>query len=255
MKKFIIANMVLVALAVVARSNAVVYFQDDFTYSDGPITNVSGGTWTGFSGASPVNVSNGQAIVSQNLTQDASADLSGSPHSNDVLYTKFDFKFDQLPTPSNSTYFFMFKDGGTNNFLMRTFGWRVGPEGTFRLGMNGTNGPTPLAFYPSDLNTGVWYKAVFRLDQTALSAPVIRLWINPTLESDSSALTTGTVPRLAISTVAFRQATTEGRVMIDNLVIGDSFAAVTVPEPSTLTLIGFGVLGLVAFARRRSSRG
>lgn len=139
--------------------------------------------------------------------------------------------------------------------MARTFGAMVGGlAGTFRLGMNANAAGSPTAIFGSDLTTGVWYTAVLKVDQTAAANDKVTLWVNPTLESDTSVSATGTLANLAISTVAFRQATTEGRVNIDNLVIGDSFAAV-IPEPSTLSLIGFGVLSLVAFARRRSSRG
>jgi threonine dehydrogenase-like Zn-dependent dehydrogenase len=50
--------------------------------------------------------------------------------------------------------------------------------------------------------------------------------------------------------VFLRQATTEGTVNIDNLVIGDSFSAV-VPEPSTVMLVGLGLVGLLAIRRRK----
>ncbi len=123
---------------VAVQAKAVVYFQDAFNYSDGPITNVSGGVWNGFSGNSPVNVSNGYAIVSQDLTQDVAAQLGGV-HSNDVLYLKYDFRFDVLPGPTNATsYFMMFKDNGTSQFIGRMMGGTVAgdPAGTYRLGFN-----------------------------------------------------------------------------------------------------------------------
>ena len=72
------ACIVAVAVFAATQANATVYFSDTFSYSDGPITNVSGGVWTGFSGTSPVNVSNGEAIVSQALTQDVAAQLAGA---------------------------------------------------------------------------------------------------------------------------------------------------------------------------------
>jgi hypothetical protein len=79
------------------------------------------------------------------------------------------------------------------------------------------------------------------------------VWINPLLESDPSGVVTGTVASgyCAISTVAFRQATTEGIVNVDNLVVGSSFATV-IPEPSTVLLVGVGLTGMLAFRRRRS---
>ena len=110
---------------------------------------------------------------------------------------------------------------------------------------------SPGAVFPSDLSLGTWYTAVERVDQTAVSAPVVTLWINPTLETDTSVSHSSTLANLAISTVALRQATTLGRVNIDNMVVGDSFGAV-IPEPSTILLVGVGLFGLLAVRRRRS---
>jgi hypothetical protein len=253
-------NMVKLGLGTVAaiilaatQASAVVYFSDTFSYSDGPITNVSGGIWNGFSGSSPVNVTNGQAIVSQALTQDVAANLGGV-HSNDVLYLKYDFMFDLLPGPTNATsYFMMFKDNGTSQFIGRTMGGTVTGDaaGTYRLGFNASTGSSPsVGAVSSALSTGTWYTAVFKLDQTAVNAPVMTLWINPTLESDPNVSASSTLANLAVSTIALRQATTEGRVNIDNLVVGDSFSAV-VPEPATMVLVGIGLVGLLAIRRRK----
>src|ERR1043166_3017226 len=253
MKNFMkLACVVALAFFAAAQAHAVVYFSDTFTYSDGPITNVSGGVWNGFSGASPVNVSNGEAIVSQALTQDVAAQLTGSPHSNDVLYAKFDFNFSVVPGISNATsQFFFFKDSGVSSFMGRVFGVGTNGPGILRLGMNATAGGSPTHIFPMDLSTGTWYTAVLKVDQTAVASDKVTLWVNPTLESDPSVSATGTLANLAISTVALRQATTEGIVNIDKLVVGDSFGAV-IPEPSTILLVGAGLVSLLAVRRRRS---
>src|ERR1043166_1971164 len=153
MKNFMkLACVVALAFFAAAQAHAVVYFSDTFTYSDGPITNVSGGVWNGFSGASPVNVSNGEAIVSQALTQDVAAQLTGSPHSNDVLYAKFDFNFSVVPGISNATsQFFFFKDSGVSSFMGRVFGVGTNGPGILRLGMNATAGGSPTHIFPMDL--------------------------------------------------------------------------------------------------------
>lgn len=54
----------------------------------------------------------------------------------------------------------------------------------------------------------------------------------------------------AIDDVGFKAQATTGDFLVDNLLIGTTWADVTpVPEPSTLALAGLGMLGL-AFARR-----
>ncbi len=235
------------------QASAVVYFSDTFSYADGQLTNTSGGVWTSFSGSSSLNVSNGYAIVAQDRTLDVAASLGGV-HSNDIIYAKYDFRFDVLPGPTNGTsYFSMFKDSGTSLFLGRTLGGTVSgdPAGTYHLGANAEASSQLKAFFPTALSTGVWFTAVLRINQTAVSAPVVTIWVNPTLESDPSASHTGTLPNLAISTFALRQATVIGRINIDNLVIASSFAE-AIPEPSTMVMVGAGLLGLLAIRRRRS---
>src|SRR6478609_7200171 len=107
------------ALTAVAAHGAVI-FQDNFTYSDGSLTNGSVGTWFyhSVSGTAELNVQSGQALVQGATGSDASANLSGAPYpagsSTAALYAKFTVNFTSLPTAAG-TYFAHFKDSGNGS--------------------------------------------------------------------------------------------------------------------------------------------
>ncbi|MGA9451608.1 MAG: PEP-CTERM sorting domain-containing protein [Verrucomicrobiia bacterium] len=85
------------------------------------------------------------------------------------------------------------------------------------------------------------------------AATAVNLWLDPVPGASQPAATltlagNGTVT--AIDDVGFKAQATTGDFLVDNLLIGTTWADVTpVPEPSTLALAGLGMLGL-AFARR-----
>src|SRR6266850_2592413 len=118
------------ALAILAgfvcSSSASLILSDNFSYADGNLTNVSGGTWYahGNIGGTPLLVNNGQIrIVGGNLFEDDSANLAGGPYATNsgiVLYSSYTLIISNaadLPSPSGN-YVSHFKDAftGTNGF-------------------------------------------------------------------------------------------------------------------------------------------
>ena len=114
--------------------------------------------------------------------------------------------------------------------------------------------------YGSPVATGTWNRLVLVMDQTG---PLMQcsLYLGPTGDSniaDFSLVAATDVPtqtNVLISAFALRQAsasTGAGTELIDNLLIGTTFGDAVVPEPSTVLLVGTGLLGLLAMRRRRS---
>src|SRR5437762_9072987 len=73
------------AIFAAAQAQAVILTNDTFSDADGALTYVSGGAWVGFSGTTPINVTNGQAIITGANSQDAALTFGGT-HTNDVLF-------------------------------------------------------------------------------------------------------------------------------------------------------------------------
>jgi hypothetical protein len=105
------------------------------------------------------------------------------------------------------------------------------------------------------LTLGTTYLIVEEIDLTAKTAS---LWINPDSSTFGGIAPAATaslsgLTATAIDDVGFKaQSTAGGPYLVDNLLIGTTWADVTpaaVPEPSTFALAGLGMIGLV-FARR-----
>jgi len=205
---------------------AAILLQDDFNYQDGVLTDVSSGKWRWHSGnGSGMFVVGGELKVDGGLVDDCNALLSGGPYdasaSVPALYAMFKIRVTSLPSGSG-TYFAHFKDSGTG-FRARVF---VGTEGAsagrYRLGLaNGSS--TVNVWFPQDLDRDVTYTVVVRyIPQTGVST----LWVDPMNETSTSVTATDSATSIGIVQYAFRQASGGGVVMVDDLVVGTTFADV-----------------------------
>jgi hypothetical protein len=82
------------------------------------------------------------------------------------------------------------------------------------------------------------------------------LFLDPTLGASQPTATltlAGSGSVTAIDNVGFKAQATTGDFLVDNLIVGTTWADVTpvaTPEPSTFALAGLGLLGLVTRFRR-----
>ena len=230
---------------------AAIVFSDSFTYPDGALTTVSGGTWANHSGtAGQVNVVSGQTHLTEAESEDVNAVISGGPYTSGKLYAGLDFVFSSLPQGAG-TYFFHFKDSTTSGFRGRVFATiQDAASGFYRIGItNGSN--TGIVTVPTDLALNTPHRLVLSLDTGA--TPVSTLYLDSPTETGGT-VATDVVTALPITSIAFRQSTTSGPTTmgvldVDNLVVSTSYSdAAVVPEPAALGLL---TLCVPALSRRK----
>ena len=235
MKKLIV---VLSILALTVSAQASIILNEPFTYSDGPVTTVSAGVWTRFSGTanpSDAMISGNQLIIDRGETDDVSRDL-GTDYSSGSLY--IGFTLNMSAAPSSEQYIFgLNNDGSTARD--RLFVDAPGGGGGYRVGV----GPltTTAIYWASDLTLSTTYQIVMRAD---LDTDTTYLWVNPIDESSTSVSTNGATTTIAMN-VFSRQTTGEGISAVDNLLVATTFNEVVIPEPGTMALMGLGLLGLI----------
>lgn len=247
--------------AICAQANIVL--QDNFdSYAVGNLTNNSGGFWSGHSGVAPINVVADDSVsapnalqITRNLAQDVNATLTNAPYYTagtnalqqpaTTLYYKFTLRMSSADLPTSAgTYFAHLKDTG-NNFRGKAFALTSGAAaGNYRVGIaNSANSPS--ATWDTDLLPDTTYVVIVRY---VVTNAVSTLWINPTKESDTSITASDSSTPINISTMAFRQASGEGTMNVDDLVVGTNFADIlsgrplVVQEPDdTISFVGASV--------------
>lgn len=235
MKKLLLT---IASIAMLTQLDAQIILQDNFTYSDGITTNVSGGLWKYSSGSDDSYIKNGRLEVSGVAPAVRSGDIfrlfTGTP--GNIVYASFIVNMTNFPS-SVGAYFAHFKDGG-NNFRGRVWALTNATPRTWRLAIGNGGNPTAGAVVPLDLATNVDYKVVITWDNTTGGSQTAKIWIDPTDETDFNATggdTASTTP-ITLASFAFRQAAGEGNMQIDDLYVGNSFADVNVGavKPATV---------------------
>lgn len=229
-------------LLVVPTTNVI--FNDYFDYSDGPIVDGARGLWIHESGTvGDLAVVGSELQVSRSLSELAYAELIGGPYltsGSDVLYSRFKVRFTTLPA-AGGNYFAFFRDGGGSGRRARVWASTANAAaGQFRLGVgNGSDSTATTAQVARDLDLNVTYTVVTRL---VVGTATSSIWIDPAGEGDTGATvftTAGDVPTTSadITSYGIRQAGSMGIMLVDDLVIGRTFASVTAPTaPSPVPL-------------------
>jgi hypothetical protein len=257
-------KILLVAIAagsLVQSAHASLLFSDGFNYSTGGIGTVGAPTWVGSN--------NGLQVTNANLTFSGLQDLGG----NALLLTNgtggstlatyanqtagqvyFSFLFDPLVIDSGNNFFVALNPGATapggSGDAMNTSYFTTGKIALRSNPQAATTGTG------SALTIGTTYLIVEELDLTAKTST---LWINPTPGAAAPAATASLsgLSATAVDNVGFKTTSggATGAYLIDNLLIGTTFADVTpaVPEPSTLMLVGAGLSLMLGMIRRRRS--
>ncbi len=221
------------SLLAVMSVRAQVILQDDFTYADGLTTNVSGGLWVVHSSSGNNSfVANNQLQVFGSRGDDINRLFSGTPGS--VLYASFVVRMTALPNAAGA-YFAHFKDSG-NNFRARVFAFT--PAGitpnNWRLGISAASSTAPpTQVFPRDLALNVDYRVVVSYDTAGFLGT---LWVDPVSSTDQNQFTTDSTAAATLVAYAFRQASGEGSILVDNLLVGNSFEDVNVGAVKSATI-------------------
>lgn len=268
--RFALGKLLAVAAACLAVqcAQASLLFSEAFNYNTGALGgNVNPGNSTAWSAGS-ANLT----VVSGNLTYAGLTDQGGNELQiiNGVaagsIYNTFanqtsgqiyySFLFNSAAVDSGNNYFTAMNPGttvpGGSGDAINAYYYA---DGHIRLRANAqsaTAGTGPV------LNLNETYLIVEMLDFDAHTAS---LWINPDSSTFGGTAPTVTaslssVTATAIDNVGFKaQSGAGGPYLVDNLLIGTTWADVTpAPEPSTIALLGGGAVLAVAF-RRRQARG
>jgi hypothetical protein len=264
-------SLVLIAVGacalIIQNAQATLLFSEAFNYNPGALqnqVNPSTAVWTGGN--------SGLTIVSGNLTYAGLADQGGNELqiSNSAAGTSYITFANQ--TSGQIYYSFLFNpttvDSGNNYFtaMNPTTGTPNGgsdaidayyySSGKIELRANAASATAGTG---TALTLGTTYLIVEMLDLTAHTAS---LWIDPSSSTfggtapTATATISGTSATItAIDDVGFKAQTATGVYLVDNLLIGTTWADVTtpaaVPEPTTCALAGLGMLGLVLARRMR----
>lgn len=207
----------------VAFANATVLFSDSFSYSDGAITNVSGGVWAEHSGGAPCQVVSGQAQVSFSAAEDVHAALAGQPFTTGTLYASFSVKGTALPNAAGN-YFAHFNSSSSFRCVVWASIANAGAN-KFRLGIGNTASATASSGQlATDLSTNTSYFVVVRYDVTSGQSTI---WLNPSSEADPGVSASDVTSTSSISNFSLRQASGMGTMLVDNLIVATTFAEVT----------------------------
>jgi hypothetical protein len=262
LRKVVVTSIVcLMFFAISAHSS--ILMNETFSYADGSLTNVASSVWSTFSGTTgSIQVSNGQAIVvgSTGASEDSSRLINGSSFGAGTdLYVSLQLTMTVIPSSTTgSEYIFGLTTSGNASFVERLFPKKI-TSTTYELGVanSGANLGTAGAatFTASDLSLNTTYTVVLKYHNDATAANITTsLWINPTQESDTHVIATDTGNTTTLARIFLRQpsAATIGTMKIDNILVGTTFANVVnaIPEPSTMALVGLGLVPLF-FRRRR----
>ncbi len=250
MRAALLSFLVLTATPYGVRADTVL--SDDFNYSDGNLSQVSGGLWSPYNnvGGTPINVNGGQIrLLGSGSAEDDRAPLMGAPYlvadASVALYSSYTLIVSNVLPTTSGTFISHFK--GTNTGSYADYGARVWVSacdgittlpldpGVFRIGVgNGISAHAGSGQIHRDLSTNTTYTVVTRF---APSTGVATIWLDPGSEADPGVIAgdLGTAERpnrFNVFGYAFQQNTGAGTVYVDQLRIGTAFSDVAGPNTS-----------------------
>jgi len=223
--------------------NAALILSETFSYADGNL--VGNSTWAVHSGtANPIQVASGVITLLQGAGPREDVNIKPIGLLPLAVGGRVYASFDVAVSGSSSNVYFAHFIQGTTFFDARIF---VAPfvNSDYTIGLG--TGANPTSTWATGFTFGNTYKIVVSYD---FDTGTTNLWLNPASEISPMISVGGTAFR-AIEGFGFRQAnpTIANTQIIDNLMLGTTFAS-AIPEPSSYAAI-FGGLALAAVMARR----
>ena len=250
-----------VALCAASASSeaATVLYSTDFNapgYADGAIatditTGQSGWLYTAAAtGTSPViaNTATDGVVSLASSGPDVKHALGDTVTAGTSVYVSATINLSAAQTAGD--YFLHLSDGSSSLFFGRVYAKSA--TGGFTLAFASSSGtPAATAYGTTVLSLNTSYNILFRYDYVAgTTNDTGALWVNPT-SADGSADTAyvgltiqGADPAVALNTVNLRQGSASNAATLTV----DDLSVYTIPEPASVLLGAFGLLGLL---RRR----
>jgi hypothetical protein len=202
-----------------------VFVKQDFDFDNGSLVETSNGNWIHQSGKEgDLRLMDAQLHLQSSASEDASIPLGEASFSgidNVHLYAKFRLKVTGLPTPKGA-YFAHFRGGSSSTFRGRLFILASENGQGFHLGVS--NGSSLLAVDADRSETLVLNREYYIVIRYATSTAQTLLGIDPEVEEDLNLAAADMVVSRKLNQFAFRQNPGMGSILIDDLVISDSFA-------------------------------
>jgi len=221
---------------------AAIVVDEEFTHSDGGLVGQTptpgpGAAWAAHSGAGnkAIQVTGGEISLEQSTGSGEDVNTGFTAiGAGDELYAGFDVRLPSGQTVDpdvNGLYFAHFREGF--NFRCRVFVVTPTGGGDFAVGLDADDQTVAVVWSP-ELSFDTTYRIITSYDFDTGNCV---MWIDSTMDTDSSIVHTDGTSGTTVDTYVFRQSNDyTGSQVIDNLVVSDTF-----PEAVPVELLSFSV--------------
>lgn len=223
----------LLLLIITYTSFSQILVTETFDYPDGNL--IGNGTWTAHSGAgsTPIQVASGKILITHGAGSREDVNIPFTEQTSGTIYASFDFSINDPGSSIAGTDYEYFAHFSSTNFNARMDIVSPTSSGDFSVGISSASS-TAEAIWSTDLTYNTTYKVVIRYN---IDNGKATLWINPSLETDTSIEGSTLGAGTSISDFVFRQSnsTSDETIIIDNLKVGKTFNETTLSTKQSLS--------------------